>query len=106
MSVIRILAITAGPDHDDEKLEHLIAERTHAYQGHKGFLGLDLLEPSDGRNVWLFMTRWEDAESFDDFVAGPTFADHDMTDRVAAFGAPQSTATELWSYRVAVTTIG
>jgi heme-degrading monooxygenase HmoA len=104
MSVVKIFAITRGPGDDGEQLEHLIEARAAAYQNHAGFLGLELLAPIDERDVWLFVTRWADAESFDDFVAGPAFAGHGGEDRVAAFGGPESTTMEIWSYRLSLTT--
>jgi heme-degrading monooxygenase HmoA len=104
MSVVRIFAITASVGEFGDQLERLVEARAAAYQNHEGFLGLELLEPTDERDVWLFVTRWADAESFDDFVAGPAFAQHAGPDRVAAFGGPESSKSELWSYRLAVTT--
>ena len=102
MSVVKIFAITRGAGDDGEQLEHLIEARAAAYQNHSGFLGLELLAPIDERDTWLFVTRWADAESFDDFAAGPAFAGG--ADRVAAFGGPESTTAEIWSFRLSLTT--
>jgi heme oxygenase (mycobilin-producing) len=104
MSVVKIFAITAGGGDYGDQLERLIEARAAAYQNHAGFLGLELLAPTDERDVWLFVTRWADTESFDDFVASPAFAGHAGADRVAAFGGPESATSEIWSFRLSLTT--
>jgi heme-degrading monooxygenase HmoA len=104
MSVVNILAITAGGGDYGEQLERLIEARAAAIQNHEGFLGLDLLAPTDERDVWLLVTRWADAESFDDFIAGSAVAASGAAGWVAAFGGPESATSEIWSFRLALTT--
>jgi heme oxygenase (mycobilin-producing) len=101
MSVVKIFAI-AVEDGAGEAVENLIAARAHAYVHHEGFERLELLEPTDGRTEWFLVTRWADIASFDEFVAGPAFADHAAADRIASFGGPESLTSEVWSFRVAV----
>ena len=103
MSVVKILAITTGGGDYGEQLERLIEARAGAIQNHEGFLGLDLLAPTDERDVWLLVTRWADAESFDDFIAGSAVA-RAGAGWVAAFGGPESATSEIWNYRLALTT--
>jgi heme-degrading monooxygenase HmoA len=99
MAVVRVYSIRVADQAVGESLEHLMVARAQVYEGQHGFVGLELLAPTDGRNEWLFITRWADDASFDQFVASPAFADHPGEDRIAAFGGPE-TPTELRSYRV------
>ena len=62
--VIKINAITVPADSGDE-LARRFAARAGAVDGQPGFKGFELLRPTDGRNVWLVVTRWEDEASFE-----------------------------------------
>jgi heme oxygenase (mycobilin-producing) len=99
MAVVRVYSIRVGDPAVGESLEHLMAARAQVYANQDGFVGLELLAPTDGRVEWLFITRWADEASFERFVASPAFTDHPGQDRIAAFGGPE-TPTELRSYRV------
>jgi heme-degrading monooxygenase HmoA len=101
MSVVRILAISVEPGLG-HGVEHLLGARALAYENQDGFERLELLEPTDGRSTWLFVTRWVDEASFNTFMGSPNFTDHDLADRIAAFGAPESVTGEVWNYRVAL----
>jgi heme-degrading monooxygenase HmoA len=101
MSVVRILAFSVEADLG-EGVEHLLAARALAYRNQDGFERLELLEPTDGRSTWLFVTRWVDEASFNAFMGGPTFTDHDLADRIALFGGPKSLTGEVWNYKVAI----
>ena len=101
MSVVRILAISVGAGLG-EGVEHLLGARALAYQNQDGFERLELLEPTDGRSTWLFVTRWVDEASFNAFMGSPTFTDDDLAQRIAAFGAPESVTGEVWNYKVAL----
>ena len=101
MSVVRILAISVG-EGLGEGVEHLLAARARAYENQDGFERLELLEPTDGRSTWLFVTRWVDEASFNTFMGSPTFTDDDLAARIAAFGGPESLTGEVWNYRVAL----
>ena len=85
-----------------EELENFVAARALAFQNQEGFLSLELLEPTDGRDAWLFLTRWTDEASYDRYLSSSGFADDPGADRVAAAGGPASLNSELWSFRVAV----
>ena len=102
MPVVRIFAVRPAEGVGGEGLENLVAARALVYQNQEGFLSLELLEPTDGREPWLLLSRWADEASYDRFVGSPGFTDHPGGDRVAAYGGPDSVASELWSFRVAV----
>lgn len=73
MSIVKINAITVPPDSGDE-LGRRFAARQGAVDGQPGFDGFELLQPTDGRNTWLVITRWKDEESFEAWTAGQDFA--------------------------------
>ena len=73
MSVVRILAFNVE-EAVGEGVEHLLSARALAYRGQAGFERLELLEPTDGRSTWLFVTRWEDEASFNAFMGSPSFS--------------------------------
>lgn len=64
MTVYKINALTVPADSGDE-LAARFAKRAGAVDGQPGFLGFDLLKPTDGRTTWLVVTRWEDEASFE-----------------------------------------
>ena len=114
--VIEINAITVPADSGDE-LAHRFAQRAGAVDGQPGFKGFELLRPTDGRNVWLVVTRWADEASFEAWTSGRDFQKaHGGQGRPegseAASGAhgeggeqprqkPVGMSAELWSYDVA-----
>ncbi len=111
MTVIKINAITVPADSGDE-LAKRFAARAGAVDGQPGFLGFELLKPTDDRLQWLVVTRWADQESFDAWVSSSAFAHGharagdgaptvDSAEKPASHGGPVSTASELWSYEVA-----
>jgi len=101
VTLIKINAITVPDDAGDE-LARRFAARAGAVDGQDGFEGFELLQPTDGRNQWLVVTRWRDEASFDAWVGSPAFAHgHAGASRPAAHGGPVSVASELWSYQVA-----
>lgn len=101
MSIIKINVITVPADSGDE-LAKRFAARAGAVDHAEGFEGFELLQPTDGRDQWLVMTRWRDEESFEAWTKSAAFAHghagadkpHPHTQR------PVSTASELWSYAV------
>jgi heme-degrading monooxygenase HmoA len=101
MSVVRILAFNVEA-RLGEGVEHLLGARALAYKNQAGFERLELLEPTDGRPTWLFVTRWVDEASFNTFMGSPTFTDQDLADRIAMFGGPESLTGEVWNYKVAL----
>ncbi|MCA1783421.1 MAG: antibiotic biosynthesis monooxygenase [Dermatophilaceae bacterium] len=123
MTVVKINAITVGPDSGDE-LARRFAARAGAVDGQDGFEGFELLRPTDDRTTWLVVTRWRDEESFQawlssrDFRAAhgdragkPTGADDTgSVDSTADTGTdemrapeqarPVGLSAELWGYEV------
>jgi heme oxygenase (mycobilin-producing) len=101
VTVIKINAITVPEDSGDE-LAKRFAARAGAVDDQPGFEGFELLQPTDGRNVWLVVTRWADQESFDAWVSSKDFAHgHQGAGKPAESGGPVSISAELWSYEVA-----
>ncbi|HUY67195.1 MAG TPA: antibiotic biosynthesis monooxygenase [Acidimicrobiales bacterium] len=112
MTVVKINAITVQKDSGDE-LARRFATRAEAVDDADGFEGFELLRPSDGREVWLVLTRWRDEESFNAWVSSPAFAhghrgEMERSRRTTAgSGAPADgdpppvgAHSELWSYDI------
>jgi heme-degrading monooxygenase HmoA len=100
--VVRINAITV-PDGSGDELAKRFASRAGAVDRQEGFLGFELLRPTDGRTTWLVVTRWRDAASFDAWVSSPAFGHgHRGAGGEGQHQAPVSVSSELWSYEVAL----
>ncbi len=105
MSVIKINAITVPADSGDE-LARRFAARSGAVETQDGFEGFELLRPSDGRTVWLVVTRWRDEAAFEAWTAGQDFARAHAQAGGAERGdgqdggghRPVGMSAELWSY--------
>jgi heme-degrading monooxygenase HmoA len=116
MTIIKINAITV-PENSGDELAKRFAARAGAVDGQDGFEGFELLQPTDGRNQWLVVTRWRDDAAFQSWISSPSFAHgHAGASKPAGpsqhgtspnapegHAAPVSVASELWSYEVAVT---
>lgn len=103
MTVVKINAITVPKDAGDE-LAHRFAKRAGAVDDAEGFEGFELLKPTDDREQWLVLTRWRDEESFQAWLASPSFAHgHRSAAERAGGDAPKPVAThsEVWSYVIA-----
>lgn len=103
MTVIKINAITVPADSGDE-LAHRFAARAGAVDGAAGFIGFELLKPTDDRTQWLVVSRWEDEESFQAWVSSPSFAEGHRSAAERAGGdapKPVSTHSEVWNYEIA-----
>lgn len=72
MTIVKINAITVGPDSGDE-LATRFAARAGAVDGQDGFEGFELLRPTDDRRTWLVVTRWRDEESFQAWLSSQDF---------------------------------
>lgn len=72
MSVVKINAITV-PEGSGDELAIRFAGRAKNIDNVAGFEGFELLRPTDGRNVWLVMTRWCDDAAFDAWVESDAF---------------------------------
>ncbi|RPF26692.1 antibiotic biosynthesis monooxygenase family protein [Georgenia muralis] len=73
MSIVKINAITVPADSGDE-LAARFAARAGAVEGVDGFLGFELLRPTDGRHTWLVVTRWRDEATYEAWVGSDSFA--------------------------------
>lgn len=97
MTVIKINALTV-PAERGAVLAERFAARASSIQT-EGFKGFELLEPTDDRTTWLVVTRWESEDAYEAWLNSESFArGHGQRE-----GGPAATASELWSYRVAVT---
>ncbi len=102
MTVIRINAITV-PQNGGEELARRFAERAGAVDNAEGFEGFELLRPTDDRRTWLVVTRWQDKEAFEAWVASPAFGHgHRGVAREEKGHPPVAVHSELWSYEVEV----
>jgi heme-degrading monooxygenase HmoA len=103
VSVVKINAITVPADSGDE-LARRFAARAGAVDGQDGFEGFELLKPTDGRTVWLVVTRWRDEQAFQGWVNSPAFA-HGHRSQAEREGGPASAPvgvhSEVWSYQPA-----
>ncbi|KAB7745194.1 antibiotic biosynthesis monooxygenase [Nostocoides sp. F2B08] len=112
MTVVKINAITVGPDSGDE-LARRFAARAGAVDGQDGFEGFELLRPTDDRLTWLVVTRWRDEESFRAWVSSRDFGaahgdrartapgDHGAQgERPEGAKPPVGLSAELWGYEV------
>lgn len=102
MTVIKINALTVPADMGPE-VARRFAERVGSVDGHEGFEGFELLQPTDERTTWLVVTRWRDEASFDAWRSSPAFA-HGHRGEGGGGPAPMPIQAELWSYTVAVST--
>jgi heme oxygenase (mycobilin-producing) len=104
MTVIRINAITVPTEGGDE-LARRFAARAGAVDDQPGFEGFELMKPTDGRDVWLVVTRWADQASFDAWVSSPAFAHGHRSEQPAEGqeARPVGTHSELWSYDIVQT---
>ncbi|WP_300345328.1 antibiotic biosynthesis monooxygenase family protein [Nesterenkonia sp.] len=102
-SVIKINAITVPKDSGDE-LGKRFAARHGSMDGTPGFQGYELLQPTDGRNVWLVLTRWDSEEDFENWRNSQHFAaSHGDSGDGEPKKKPVGVSSELWSYTVATT---
>ncbi len=101
MTIIKINAITVPVEAGDE-LAHRFEPQSHMLDGHDGFLGFELLKPTDERTQWLVVTRWRDEKSFDAWFASPEFrAAHSRKDgETGERRKPVGTDAQLWSYDI------
>ncbi|MEX5260400.1 antibiotic biosynthesis monooxygenase [Kocuria sp. CPCC 205263] len=99
MSIVKINAITVPADSGDE-----LGRRFAAHSGSMAEVaGFELLRPTDGRSQWLVLTRWADEDSYDAWRSSQDFArSHGGPAGEGERPRPVGTASELWSYTVAV----
>jgi len=108
MTVIKINALTV-PAEMGEDVARRFAARAGAVDGAAGFEGFELLKPTDGRETWLVVTRWQDEASFDAWRSSPSFAHGHRSEGAAGSGGhppAMPIQAELWSYEVSVASAG
>ena len=101
MSIIKINAITV-PDGLGDEVERRFAERAGAVDDQEGFRGFELLRPTDDRDTWLVVTRWDTEEHFLDWTRSSAFAEGHRAALETARERPEPLplTAELWSYEV------
>ena len=100
MPVIKINAITV-PEGSGDELAKRFAARAGAVDDQDGFEGFELLQPTDGRRVWLVVTRWRDEAAFEAWVSSPAFGHGHRSEQERGGGdapPPVAVSSELWSY--------
>ncbi|MCK6211146.1 antibiotic biosynthesis monooxygenase [Georgenia sp. EYE_87] len=106
MSIVKINAITVPADSGDE-LAHRFAARASAMEGVDGFLGFELLRPTDERTTWLVVTRWRDDYSYEAWRGSEAFSVGHGRGGEHSEGQghggrrPVGTSAELWSFEIA-----
>jgi heme-degrading monooxygenase HmoA len=103
VSIVIVNAITVPSDSGDE-LAQRFAARAGAVDGQEGFEGFELLQPTDGRDQWLVVTRWRDQEAFEAWMASPAFGHGHRSAQERAGGdapPPVSIASEVWAFKPA-----
>ena len=103
MTVIKINALTV-PAEMGEEVARRFAARVGAVDGHDGFEGFEMLQPTDERTTWLVVTRWRDEESFQAWRTSASFAHGHRGEPGEGAPAPMPIQAELWSFTVAVAT--
>lgn len=68
MAVVKINQLTVDPANAAE-LEARFAARKKSVAQEPGFLGFELLRPTGHNTDYFVVTRWEDDESFNNWVA-------------------------------------
>ena len=103
MTLITITAIPCTAAIGAE-LPRRFAARAGAVDGQPGFVGFELLKPTDERSPWLVITRWADDESFQSWVSSSAFGSGHRreSERAEQPAAPNvGMSSELWSYETA-----
>ncbi|HNP55501.1 MAG TPA: antibiotic biosynthesis monooxygenase [Gordonia sp. (in: high G+C Gram-positive bacteria)] len=75
MPVVKINAISV-PEGAGPELEKRFANRAHTVDGSPGFLGFQLLRPTNGENRYFVYTQWETEEDFQNWANGDARAAH------------------------------
>lgn len=68
MAVVKINQLAVDPENREE-LEARFAARKQSVDNEPGFLGFELLRPTGETTEYFVVTRWEDNESFENWVA-------------------------------------
>ncbi|GAB3841430.1 antibiotic biosynthesis monooxygenase family protein [Nesterenkonia populi] len=106
MSVIKINAITVPSETGDELAVRFRDRMARgAMDRIPGFQGFDLFQPTDEREQWLVVTRWDSDEFFQAWWSSESFKEAHRRDADESGNRkrPIGVASELWSYEVAIT---
>lgn len=68
MALVKINQLSVEPGQGEE-LEKRFAARKKSVDQEPGFLGFELLRPTGDTTDYFVVTRWEDEESFQNWVA-------------------------------------
>ena len=68
MALVKINQLSV-PEGKGEELEARFAARRKSVDQEPGFLGFELLRPTGDNTDYFVVTRWEDEESFQNWVA-------------------------------------
>ena len=99
MTIVRINAITVPDAAAGPELEKRFAARSAEVDKMPGFEGFELLRPTDGSTRYFVVTRWQDEESFTNWVSSRAFSNEHA--RAASPDAkPVSSHAELLSFEV------
>ena len=105
MSVIKINAITV-PAETGDLLAQRFAPHAKGLDNVPGAEGFELLQPTDGRDIWLVVSRWKDEESYQAWLESDNFrkshARGEDGRTVEGHQKPAGVSSEVWSYAVAV----
>lgn len=117
VTTIKINAITVPTG--GEEMVRRFAARAGAVDHFDGFEGFELLAPTDGRPVYLVVTRWRDDASYEAWIGSEDFKGAHREFRPGAHGTapagpgedaaprpPMGLSAELWSFEVATRSTG
>ena len=74
MSVVKINAVTV-PEGLGSELERRFSDRGHMVEGVPGFLGFELLRPTDEGDRYFVYSKWESEEAFEAWTNSKEFKD-------------------------------
>ena len=96
MAVVKINAVTIPEGRGDE-FEQRFADRAGLVDGVPGFLGFQLLRPTDEGGRWFVLSRWESEDAFHGWMSSEDF--RKAHERVPG-REPVGTHNELLSFEV------
>ena len=96
MAVVKINAVTI-PEGRGGEFERRFADRADLVDGVPGFLGFQLLRPTDEGDRWFVLSHWESEDAFHGWLSSDDFAQ--AHERVPG-REPVGTHNELLSFEV------
>jgi heme oxygenase (mycobilin-producing) len=92
VAVVKINAIEVDPERASV-LEERFRDRASEVEKQPGFLGFELLRPTEGESRYFVYTRWESEEAYQGWLTGSAFqrghahANADQAERPVAHGS-------------------